>query len=107
MSIHSITLPPNAALSGLASGGRIICVITTSDSRGDFGAVMREVITQRLYPRMHPLSALSAGFGLGAVARPEGSQGYDGVESAVRKGRDGAVSIRTRSGPGPVPGSGP
>src|SRR5438067_9490440 len=37
MSIHSITLPPKAALSGLASGGKIICVITTSESRGDFG----------------------------------------------------------------------
>src|SRR5258707_8504871 len=41
MSIHSITLPPNAALIGLASEGRIICVIITSDSRGDFGFIGR------------------------------------------------------------------
>src|SRR6218665_687497 len=37
MSIHSITLPPNAVFTELASEGRIICVITTSDSRGLLG----------------------------------------------------------------------
>jgi hypothetical protein len=32
-----MTVPPNAAFNGFASGGRIICVMTTIDSFGVLG----------------------------------------------------------------------
>src|SRR5208282_898268 len=37
MSIHSMMRPPKAALRGLASEGRMTCVITASLSAGDLG----------------------------------------------------------------------